>query len=104
MGAFLEIVVFDDVFSESDQLFSDPQGLDDLEIGAKGDQNAEKLLDAVKFADVLVARFLGDDKVLERENRELVGDFDGCGVRDLHLHQGVLCLHGCAGHAIGKLG
>ena len=60
----LEIVVSDDVFGKSDQLFTDPQRLYDLEIGAKGDQNAEKLLYVVKFANVFVSWLSGYDEIL----------------------------------------
>ena len=100
----LILVVLDYVLRHFDEALTDPEGLDYFEVRAERDQNAQKLLDVMELADVLVTRFLRDDEILEREDRELVGDLKRCGVGYLHLDEGVFCLHGRARNAIGELG
>ena len=91
----LEFVVFNYIFGQLDQLVSDPKGLDDLKIGAHGDQYAQKLLHVVKFTYVLVSRLFGNDKILQGQHRKLVRNLHRGSVRNLHLHEGAFCLQGC---------
>ena len=64
-----KLIILNYVLGKLYEPFSDPHRLDDLEIRAQGDKNAQKLLHVVKFADVFVARLSGDDKILERKHR-----------------------------------
>ena len=88
-----DFVVLYYVFSELYELFSYPKRFDNFKIRAKCDQDAQKLLYVVKFANVFVSRLLGDYEILEIEHGELVGDLNGCGVWHLHLHEGAVCLY-----------
>ena len=96
----LEFVVFNYIFRQLDQLVSDPKGLDDLKIGAQGDQYAQKLLHVMELADVFIARLLGDYEILERQHRQLVGYLDRGGIGHLHLHERAFRLYRCARHAV----
>ena len=99
----LKFIILNYVLSQLYKSFSDPHRLNYLEIRAESDKHAQKLLYVVKFADVLVARLLGDNKILQGEHRELVGNLDGGGVGYLHLHEGAFRLEGGSRHAVGKL-
>ena len=59
----LKLVVFYYVFCQFYQLLTDPHRLNDLEICAKRNKHAEKLLYIVEFANVSVAGLLGDDEI-----------------------------------------
>ena len=54
-GLLSEFIVLNYVFRQFYEALADPEGLNDLEIGAKSDENAQKLLHVVKFADVFVS-------------------------------------------------
>ena len=99
----LKLVVLDYILRHFDEPFSYPHRLDDLEVGAQSDKDAQKLLYVVKFADVFISGLFGYDEAFQRQYGKLVGDLHGCGVRDLHLNEGVFCLEGCSGHVVGKL-
>ena len=99
----LKFIILYNILCKLDQSFSDPEGLYDLEIGAQGDQHAQKLLYVMKFADIFIAGLAGDDEILEGEHRELIGNLDCGGIGDLHLHKGVFCLQGGTGHAVSQL-
>ena len=103
-AAFLIFVILNYVLCHFNEALANPEGFDYFEIRAKRDKYAQKLLNVMEFADVFVSRLLGDDKILQREDGELVGDLERCGVGDLHLNEGVFRLYRCARNAIGKLG
>ena len=65
---------------------AEPIRLDEEKVRIEGEQKRDEFFDAVKFANVAVARFLCDDVIGELEGCELVFDLDHCRIGDLHLN------------------